>query len=41
MRGGEYDYQKFISEMKLLDHEMIDLTHIGSKIENEYNKKYK
>ena len=41
MRGCEFDYQKFISEMKLLDQEMIDLAHIGSKIENEYNKKYK
>ena len=41
MRGGEFDYQKFISEMKLLDQEMIDLANISSKIEAEYNKKYK
>ena len=26
MRGGEFDYKKFISEMKLLDQEIIDLS---------------
>ena len=41
MRGGEFDYQKFISDMKVLDQEMIDLAHVSSKIEKEYNKKYK
>ena len=41
MRGGEFDHQKFISEMKLLDQEMIDLAHVSSKMEKEYNKKYK
>ena len=36
MRGGKFDYKKFISEIKLLDTEIIDLS---PSISEKFEKK--
>ena len=40
MRGEEFDYKKIISEMKLLDKEIIELPSSSEKFEKKYNKKF-
>ena len=41
LRGVEFDHKKFISEIKMLDSEIVELTPTpSSKIDKKYNKKY-
>ena len=41
LKGGEFDHKKFISEIKMLASEIVELTPSpSSKIDKKYNKKY-
>ena len=41
LRGSEFDHKKFITEIKMLDSEIVDLTPSpSSKIDKKYNKKF-
>lgn len=40
MRGGDFDYKEFIHDMKILDQEILDLTHRSHKFEKKYAKKF-
>ena len=40
MRGGEWDYKQFINDIKIVDHEILDLSPPSSTFEKKYNKKF-
>ena len=41
LRGGEFNHKKFITEINMLDSEIVDLTSSPSeKISKKYNKKF-